>query len=285
MLAADKQLRLQIGGLLLSCSKVAAAASAVPAPAYRHSTKGSQLRALRAVLAAGTVLFSCASTASDSAAASLAALVLARGLFASGQLLQTATGPCTTAAIAAGDELPEAGGSSTVSDSFGLLRLWQTYTDAVNSLLQQLPQPGGLAPASQLSAEQQQASSNSSSSSSSSRDSGLLSILSIHVEPLRGKGTKLQQSLAARLSSSQASSSLSANTAAVAAAAGAPSSSGQDPLRPPTPAQLGQQLSAFGKALCAALPSKRCCNNPGCSNLQLFSEAQLVGGKACMCDR
>jgi hypothetical protein len=49
--------------------------------------------------------------------------------------------------------------------------------------------------------------------------------------------------------------------------------------------EVGQQLVAFGTALCAALPSNHCCNNAACTNLALtqrFSES-LVGGKGCVC--
>jgi hypothetical protein len=49
--------------------------------------------------------------------------------------------------------------------------------------------------------------------------------------------------------------------------------------------QLGQQLIALGQALCCALPSKHCCNNPGCSNLTRVGEVALVSGKGCVCSR
>jgi hypothetical protein len=45
---------------------------------------------------------------------------------------------------------------------------------------------------------------------------------------------------------------------------------------------LAQQLHEAGAALCGlAVPTF--CNNPGCSNLSGPSEAQLVGGKSCLC--
>jgi hypothetical protein len=49
--------------------------------------------------------------------------------------------------------------------------------------------------------------------------------------------------------------------------------------------KLGQALVCFGEALAAALPSKACCNHTGCTNLGRLSEAELVGGKACVCGR
>jgi hypothetical protein len=49
--------------------------------------------------------------------------------------------------------------------------------------------------------------------------------------------------------------------------------------------QRGQQLVAFGQALFSALPSKHCCNNPGCSNLTRVGEVVLVSGKDCVCSR
>jgi hypothetical protein len=49
--------------------------------------------------------------------------------------------------------------------------------------------------------------------------------------------------------------------------------------------QLGQQLVAFGEALCAVRPSKLCCNDSRCSSLACLSEAELVGGKECVCAR
>jgi hypothetical protein len=49
--------------------------------------------------------------------------------------------------------------------------------------------------------------------------------------------------------------------------------------------QLAQQLQEFGRALCYVLPSKYCCNNPGCSNLARLSEVELVSGKGCVCSR
>jgi hypothetical protein len=49
--------------------------------------------------------------------------------------------------------------------------------------------------------------------------------------------------------------------------------------------QMVQQLVAFGQALCYALPSRACCNNPGCSNLARLTERELVSGKGCVCSR
>jgi hypothetical protein len=49
--------------------------------------------------------------------------------------------------------------------------------------------------------------------------------------------------------------------------------------------QMVQQLVAFGQSLCYALPSRACCNNPGCSNLARLTERELVSGKGCVCSR
>jgi hypothetical protein len=46
--------------------------------------------------------------------------------------------------------------------------------------------------------------------------------------------------------------------------------------------QLGQEMQAVGKALaCFAIP--QACNNPVCGNVSGPSEAQLVGGRSCLC--
>lgn len=48
--------------------------------------------------------------------------------------------------------------------------------------------------------------------------------------------------------------------------------------------ELAAALEAAGRALCAALPCRFCCNNPDCSNMDGVSEAfGLVRGKACVC--
>jgi hypothetical protein len=47
--------------------------------------------------------------------------------------------------------------------------------------------------------------------------------------------------------------------------------------------ELPQQLQEFGAAMCAALPSKLCCNAPGCCSCEQLSEAELVGGKLSVC--
>lgn len=48
--------------------------------------------------------------------------------------------------------------------------------------------------------------------------------------------------------------------------------------------QFAEQLQSAAAALCAAVPSRRCCNNPGCSNLGTVSEAfALVRGKGSVC--
>jgi hypothetical protein len=49
--------------------------------------------------------------------------------------------------------------------------------------------------------------------------------------------------------------------------------------------QVVRALVAFGQALCYALPSRACCNNPGCSNLARLTERELVSGKGCVCSR
>lgn len=47
--------------------------------------------------------------------------------------------------------------------------------------------------------------------------------------------------------------------------------------------RLSQQLTACGAALCTAVPSKGCCNYPGCDNYNATSEQQLVGGSSTTC--
>jgi hypothetical protein len=51
------------------------------------------------------------------------------------------------------------------------------------------------------------------------------------------------------------------------------------------PGDLAQQLQQFGEAVCHQLPVSMWCCNPRCSNLQQQSEAELVGGKGCVCSR
>jgi hypothetical protein len=48
-------------------------------------------------------------------------------------------------------------------------------------------------------------------------------------------------------------------------------------------AELLQQLQQFGEAVCHQLPISLWCCNPHCTNLQKQSEAELVGGKGCVC--
>lgn len=47
--------------------------------------------------------------------------------------------------------------------------------------------------------------------------------------------------------------------------------------------QLPKQLQACAALLCAQLPVRFCCNNPGCTNWSQASEVLLVGGKGCVC--
>jgi hypothetical protein len=47
--------------------------------------------------------------------------------------------------------------------------------------------------------------------------------------------------------------------------------------------QLLQQAQEFAEAVCAALPLRHCCNNPGCLNLGGLSEAGLVAGAGSRC--
>uniref|UniRef100_A0A383W8R0 phytol kinase n=1 Tax=Tetradesmus obliquus TaxID=3088 RepID=A0A383W8R0_TETOB len=54
-------------------------------------------------------------------------------------------------------------------------------------------------------------------------------------------------------------------------------------LRSAVPAELAQQLVGFAAALSGRFPVKLCCNAPGCTSLDEFSELEAVGGKACMC--
>jgi hypothetical protein len=46
---------------------------------------------------------------------------------------------------------------------------------------------------------------------------------------------------------------------------------------------LSRQLRSFGSALCAAVPVRCCCNNPGCNELGQASELELVSGKSSRC--
>jgi hypothetical protein len=46
---------------------------------------------------------------------------------------------------------------------------------------------------------------------------------------------------------------------------------------------LIQQAHAFAESVCAALPLRHCCNNPGCLNLGGLSEAGLVAGAGSRC--
>jgi hypothetical protein len=48
---------------------------------------------------------------------------------------------------------------------------------------------------------------------------------------------------------------------------------------------LLQQAQAFAESVCAALPLRHCCNNPGCLNLGGLSEAALVAGAGSRCSR
>jgi hypothetical protein len=85
---------------------------------------------------------------------------------------------------------------------------------------------------------------------------------------------------AARLDDVLASSSeAELNIAAVMQAMHAVNSQGQGGQL----LQLSQQLSSFGTALCAAVPVRCCCNNPGCSELSEASELELVSGKSSRC--
>jgi hypothetical protein len=49
--------------------------------------------------------------------------------------------------------------------------------------------------------------------------------------------------------------------------------------------QLLQQVLHFAEGVCAALPLRHCCNNPGCINLGGLSEAGLVAGAGSRCSR
>jgi hypothetical protein len=48
---------------------------------------------------------------------------------------------------------------------------------------------------------------------------------------------------------------------------------------------MTEQLLSCGEALVTALPSKLCCNHSRCSSMARPSEAELVGGKGCVCGR
>jgi hypothetical protein len=48
-------------------------------------------------------------------------------------------------------------------------------------------------------------------------------------------------------------------------------------------AVLGVDMQRWADAVCAALPSRRCCSNPRCVVLRKMSESNLVNGKACCC--
>jgi hypothetical protein len=49
--------------------------------------------------------------------------------------------------------------------------------------------------------------------------------------------------------------------------------------------EVAPQLLKLGAALCAALPSKICCNNAACTNLAQLSEAELVRGEEWICSK
>jgi hypothetical protein len=49
--------------------------------------------------------------------------------------------------------------------------------------------------------------------------------------------------------------------------------------------QLLQQVLHYAEGVCAALPLRHCCNNPGCLNLGGLSEAGLVAGAGSRCSR
>lgn len=48
-------------------------------------------------------------------------------------------------------------------------------------------------------------------------------------------------------------------------------------------AELANQLSQFGRAVCAAVPVTVCCNHPSCVCLERAKELFLVNGKSCIC--
>jgi hypothetical protein len=197
---------------------------------------------------------------------SLSTLMLVRALLASGQLLQLAEGTAAARFHPTTSE-PGAVPAAASGPMFRPARVWlQTYAAAVTCLMQQL-QPGDNAAASQA-ATRSTASNDSSSSSSSS--SSLLSMLNKLGRPsgsIVAQCSQLQESIAGLLAD---------GTAAAAEPAASTSSSSMS---------LGQQLVAFGEALLPLLPSVHCCNHAGCTNLARLSEAELVGGKACVCAR
>ncbi len=47
--------------------------------------------------------------------------------------------------------------------------------------------------------------------------------------------------------------------------------------------QLPKALTQFSSLLCAALPSRYCCNEPSCCCFDKPSELQLAGGKGTKC--
>jgi hypothetical protein len=48
---------------------------------------------------------------------------------------------------------------------------------------------------------------------------------------------------------------------------------------------LPQQLQSFGVACCAAFPQRGCCGNPGCTNLEKFTETALASRGCSGCDK
>jgi hypothetical protein len=114
-------------------------------------------------------------------------------------------------------------------------------------------------------------------------------------EELTGTLQQTQQAAAAETSQVATNAGAAAAAAAPAAAAAAQPEAADPASRTCTdvnlqqevlqafPGDLAQQLQQFGEAVCHQLPVSLWCCNPRCTNLQQQSEAELVGGKGCVC--
>jgi hypothetical protein len=202
------------------------------------------------------------SSGGSSSAAALWALLLARGLLESGLLLLTmaAEASAITAKL------------STSDDSQALLDIVMPDPDlsflsqAVTALVQLLPVLHLSGESSAVLVTSTEASSSCSAAAPDTSSSSSSSGGSKRRQQLLEQAVQVQQALAA-VSSEAGQSSAAADT-----------TEGHSSL-------LAQQLVCFGEALCAVLPSKLCCNHSRCSSLARLSEAELVGGKGCVCAR
>jgi hypothetical protein len=282
------------------------------------SAETSKQQGFCAVLGAAVSLFFWAASSSSSSSSpvvSVAALLMARGMRSSGMVLQRAAGlqaqSLLHATSAASSQLHVASSAASSSSSGGSLPAdwglrffpgggdkWQwflhMYGQVTISLLNLARQPWLQLQPSQVTSssavavqEPPAGLGGSSILSSSSSSANASASRATPLQQLQVLGDQLLDSIDGLLASSCAATGSSSpgvpeagSSASAAVAAAAPSHAGNAVL---SWQQLGQQLVDFGEAFCAALPSRHCCNNPGCANLQRLSEAQLVGGKACVC--